>query len=153
LTSAALLSYSLLVLPLVSLLLASTVGGKAEKLGAAIFGLALALTWGAQMLGERASYPIFLAIDFGAAAAAGALTIRFPDKLWPGIAGCAQFLVLTFSITRALNFPLSETAYLYALNLSGSLVWGSLLAGTWASRCYRKPVDDWEVAAERLGIK
>jgi hypothetical protein len=80
------------------------------------------------------------------------LTFRYPDKLWPGLAACAQTLVVAFSATRLLEFPLSETAYLTMLNVSSFAVALALAGGTWASRWYRKPADEWDDAAERLGV-
>jgi hypothetical protein len=59
---------------------------------------------------------------------------------------------VAFSATRLLEFPLSETAYLTMLNVSSFAVALALAGGTWASRWYRKPADEWDDAAERLGV-
>lgn len=96
--------------------------------------VSVVLTWGGQALGEKAPFGAFMAIDLLTALAFGLLAFRYPEKLWPGLAGCGQFLVFTFSATRALDYPLSEGEYLHALNLSGMLVLASLGFGTWASR-------------------
>ena len=82
----------------------------------------------------------------------GVLTFKFPEKLWPGIAGCAQLLVFVFSATRVLEFPLSEQGYLIMLNLSSLLGVGSLAVGTWATRWRKREPDAWDLAAAKLGV-
>jgi hypothetical protein len=108
-------------------------GGKVERLGAGVCGGFMLLTWVAQISLDAPLYS-FLMIDTAMAGAFGVLAVRNPEKLWPGVAGVGQTVVVVFSATRALSFPMSEVAYLVALNLSGLVVAGALGAGTWAAR-------------------
>jgi hypothetical protein len=59
-------------------------------------------------------------------------------------------LVVVFSATRALNFPLSEQSYLVMINVSGLAGFGALAFGTWASRWRPKAPTEWDMAAARL---
>lgn len=94
-----------------------------------------------------------MGIDLLSALAFAALTFRNPDRLWPGVAGCGQFLVFVFSATRALEFPLSELAYLCALNISGLTVLAALTLGTIVSRWFPPAPSEWDLAEERLATR
>ena len=129
---------------------AIVLGGRAEKLGGGLVLSAILSTWIAQALWGMAPLYAFLPIDFAAACGFGILTARFPDKLWPGLAGCAQLLVFVFSATRAIDFPLSETAYLIMLNVSGFGVALALAGGTAVNRWHKPAPSQWDIAAEKL---
>jgi len=133
--------------PLVTILFASIFGRKPERLGAACYGIGLLLTWGGQMLIQKAPIYLFLGVDLLTAVGLGVITLRNPDKLWPGVAACAQMLVVVFSATRALDFPLSERSYLVMLNLSSLAGLAALAAGTWAARWGRRRTSAWDLAA------
>ena len=154
-----LLNLLVIILSFAPVVFAAVWGGRTERIGAAIIGSGQLLTWTAQsvaMLAPTASTTIpleaFMLIDLTMALSFGAFMLRYPDKLWPGLAGCAQFLVFVFSATRAIDFPLSERAFFVAVNLSSLGVLVALAAGTWAARWYRKPASDWDRAAVDLGL-
>ena len=133
------LSFILLGVFVCVLLFAFVAGGRTEKLGVAIavanvvIGILGRLVGGAEM-------PVYfsLILDLSTAVAFGVIAVRNPEKLWPGVAGVAMTFVMVFSATRAVGFPLSETAYTAALNLSSLLVQASLFAGAWSHRWGRK---------------
>lgn len=124
-----------------------TLGGRPEKLGAAAFGIATVSTWGVQGLGDLAPVHTFMAIDFSLSLAFGVIALRHPAKLWPGVAGCFQFLVFVFSATRAIDYPLSQFAYIAALSLCGIGVMLTLLLGTLVARYGKARTDEWETFA------
>jgi hypothetical protein len=128
------------------ILLASILGRKPERIGAGILGVGLLFTLGAQALAGGSPLFAFMVIDFLMALGLAVLTFRYPEKLWPGLAGCAQLLVFVFSATRAIDFPMSETTYLAALNLSCLGVTTALAGGTWAARWYRSPPSEWDLS-------
>ena len=143
-TSVSIPSLVIIGIGLSALLFAAVFGGKAERNGATLLAGNIALTWIAQASSDQAPLAAFLAIDLATAAAFGYLTFKNPEKLWPGVCGCAQLLIFVFSATRAIDFPMSEQAYLFMLSLSSLLCVGALAAGTWAAR-WRKPGDqDWD---------
>lgn len=135
---------AVLALTHVAAVLFSAIFGRiAERTGAAIYGASLALTWLVQdLLGTEIR--LFMLIDLSTSVAFGCLATRYPSKLWPGTAACAQFLVFIFSATRAINYPLAETAYLIALNLAGLGLLASLVVGTWRARWGVPRTDEWE---------
>lgn len=157
-TSAALLNLVVIVLSLAPVIFALTYGGRAERMGGAIIGVGQLLTWTAQGLAEAASasaqIPLhaFMLIDLALALALGGVMVRHADKLWPGLAGCAQFLVFVFSLTRVIDFPLSERAFFIAVNLSSAAVLVALAAGTWASRWGRRKPSEWDIAAQNIAL-
>ena len=113
-------------------------GGRDERLGACICVVGGGLTVLIQALSKEPSHFAVLAVDLGMAIAFGLLAVRTPDKLWPGVAAVAQTLLMAFSASRALHFPLSEAGYIAALNLSSTGVAIALLSGAWAHRRGRK---------------
>lgn len=149
-TSTVLVNTSLILLSLSAMLFAGVCGGKAERQSATIWFLLTMLTWTVQAAWGVAPISAFIVIDCLLALSFGWIALRFPDKLWPGLAGCAQFLVLIFSVTRAVRYPMSEDAYLIMLNLSGLGVTCALIGGTWASRWWKPRRDDWEEFAAAL---
>lgn len=119
----------------VAILVAFVIGGPAERAGGAIAAANVLLTTMAQLLApDQLPYFAFLAIDLLAAAAFGVLALRAPEKLWPGVAGVGQTMVIVFSATRALDYPLSELAYEAALNLSCVTVGLALAIGAVLAR-------------------
>lgn len=141
---------SLVLLSLSAMLFAGVCGGKAERQGAGIWLLLTMLTWTVQGVWGVAPTTAFMMIDCVLALSFGWIALRFPNKLWPGLAGCAQFLVLIFSVTRAVRYPLSQEAYIVMLNLSGLGVTCALIGGTWASRWWKPRRDEWEEFAVTL---
>lgn len=121
-------------------------GGKAERFGAALLVFNLGLTWTAQASGDAAPFYAFMLIDLLTAAGFAWLIVKNPNKLWPGLAGCAQFLIFVFSVTRAIEFPLSEVGYLVMLNLCSLLALSALAAGAWAARWGRAKPSAWDMA-------
>jgi hypothetical protein len=143
LSIAVFLSFLSIGMFLLSVLLALALGRSAERMGALVCAGGGVLTLVAQGVAVGGlPYLAFLSIDCSMAIAFGVLALRFPEKLWPGVAGVAQTLVVTFSATRALHFPLSEAAYTAALNLSSLAVGLSLAGGTIASRWSRRRTED-----------
>ena len=128
---------------------AASLGARAERWGALVYGLSIGLAWGAQAVGDRTPVYAFMLIDLATCLAFGVIMLRHPDKLWPGLAAVAQLLVFVFSATRVIDFPLSETAYLVMLNVSGLAVASAIAAGTWATRWGRRAPSEWDIAAER----
>ncbi len=130
-------------------------GGRCERIGAAIcFGSAV-LSLASQVFGlalANEAYPVltFLVIDLGTSVAFGVLAWKHPDKLWPGVAGVAQFLVFTFSASRLVNFPLDDVLLAHAINLSSFAVKLTLVAGTWQARWGKPKVDEWDEFAATL---
>lgn len=132
---AAILNLLVIGVLLSTLVFVTVVGGKVERAGAAILAVNVALTFAAQgLLGDHAPIYVLLLLDLAAALGFGALALRNPEKLWPGVAGVAMTFVMAFSATRATGFPLSEFAYLTALNLSSLLVKVAMVAGAWNHR-------------------
>ena len=129
-------------------------GRKAERLGAVVIGSGQVLTWGAQSAfqASAAQVPLtaFMAIDLSLALALGLIAFRYPDKLWPDLAACAQLLVFVFSVTRAIDFPLSPTAFIVAVNASSFMALVALCFGTWAARWCREPISEWDCAGPNL---
>ena len=110
----------------------SVFGGRAERIGAAIYGSNVGLTWLAQVVAPDAwSLYVFLTLDLSAGAFFGVLAVRYPDRVWPGVAGVAQSLLVAFTATRAIGFPLSPLAYVAAINISSFVVKASLVGGAW----------------------
>lgn len=142
-TSVSILSLVIIGLGLSALLFAAVFGGRAERSGAALLAGNIALTWIAQASAGQAPLLAFLAIDLVTAAGFGYLTFKNPEKLWPGVCGCAQLLIFVFSATRAIDFPMSEQAYLFMLSLSSLLCVGALAAGTWATRWRKSDDQEW----------
>lgn len=130
-----------------TLLFTAVVGGRVERTGAAIaFANLVATTAAGALIGEDTSPIVYMGIDLSTALAFGALALRNPEKLWPGVAGVAMTFVMVFSATRAIGFPLSPFSYMAALNLSGLLLQGTLIAGACAHRWGRRPAADLTVA-------
>lgn len=138
--STTLLSFTGIVSFVAAIVTAFIIGGRPERLGATVCVVGGMLSMGLQNLSPtELPFGAFLVIDLGMAAAFGVLAVKNPDKLWPGVAAVAQTLLMAFSASRALHFPLSETGYIAALNLSSTGVAIALLAGAWAHRWGRKP--------------
>ena len=89
----------------------------------------MAATWTVQVLIARAPPWGFLLIDLLTAAALLWVTLSYPEKLWPGVAAVSLVLGAAFSATRLIDFPLSEFAYLAALNISGLIASGAMITG------------------------
>jgi hypothetical protein len=131
-----------------TLLFTVVIGGRVERTGAGImFANVSATAVAGALMGVDPSPVVFMVIDICTALAFGALALRNPEKLWPGVAGVAMTFVMVFSATRAIGFPLSPFAYMAALNLSGLLLQGTLIAGACAHRWGRKPAADLKLAA------
>jgi hypothetical protein len=145
-------SLTLAVLYLLIIAFALAFGAKAERLGGVIFLVSTAATWTIQALGDWAPLPLLMGVDVATVACFTWLTFRYPDKLWPGLTACAQLLMVTFSATRVLDFPLSMTGYLIALNLSALLGFVFLAYGTWASRWGKRLVDEWGDSAHNAAV-
>ena len=149
---AATLNAGVPVFSVASIIFALICGRRAERIGGALVGTAVLSTWAAQAVVAKVPLAAFMTIDAGLAVGLAVLTFRYPDKLWPGLAGCAQFLVLIFSVTRLIEFPLSPTAFLAALNLSSLAVHACLAVGTWRARWSKPRPDEWDVAARDFGL-
>ena len=146
-TSTATLGVLLLVAPIATVAFASIFGSRSERVGASIYAVSIVVTWSAQLVGDKAPFFIFMGTDLLTAVALGVLTMRNPDKLWPGVAACAHTLVVVFSATRALEFPLSEHTYLVMLNVSSLAGLAALAVGTWAARWRPRTPSAWDIAA------
>lgn len=147
------LSLTIYLVPLGAIGGALIFGRSAERLGGIAIALAIAMTWAAQAVAGRAPVQAFLLIDLTLALSLAGIAVRYPEKLWPGLAGCAQFLVFVFSATRVIRYPLTETAYLVALTLSSVAVLGCLVVGTWRA-CWAKPRrDEWDEFAATLASR
>jgi hypothetical protein len=103
-----------------------------------------------QAFGDRAPLYSFLCVDLLTALGLAWVMLRNPEKLWPGVAACAQILVVVLSATRAIDYPLSERAYLIALGLCSMLGMGSLAIGAAVSRWGGCKPDPWLEAERRL---
>jgi hypothetical protein len=116
------------------LLFAAVFGGRHERAAALVLVSGAVATWAAQGLGpERTPEVAFLLIDFGVVL--GLLWVLVSSKLfWAGAACCAQMLLLMFTATRLVEFPLSEIGYIAMLQVSTVIVMVSLIYGTWAHR-------------------
>lgn len=132
------------------LLFAGVYGSRCERIGATVYITGFVATWVAQVTLGATPVLALIVIDAAVCIGFAYLTFRYPAKLWPGIAGCAQLLVVVFSATRMLDFPLSATTFLYALNVASLAVILSLCAGTWAARWLRRAPSDWDIAAQKL---
>lgn len=132
--------YDLVTLPLyLGVLSFASVAGKApQRWVAALTFTTLCTTWLVQAtLGNVVL--LKLAIDAGYAVAMLALLARY-KQFWIGTALCSQSLLLAFSSTRLVQFPLTELEYVSMLNLSSLGVFVSLFVGTLLGR--RKQPDD-----------
>ena len=122
-----------LLLTLGALLFAGVVGGRPERAVCLIIVGGTGVTWVAQALGDSTPEAAFLLIDL--AIGLGLLAVLVRTRLfWAGVACCAQMLMLAFTATRFVNFPLSELGYLVMLQVSSVMVAMSLIYGTWARR-------------------
>lgn len=124
---------------LAALGLAVVIGGRVERQGAAI--IVVNVVAGLVASAALSSDPYVVAacsIDVATALAFGVLAVRNPDKLWPGVAGVGVTFVMVFSATKAIGFPLNETAHVAALNLAGAIVHGSLAIGAVLERRGRR---------------
>ena len=119
---------------LVAIIVCLTIGGRAERTGGLIVAANLAATWAVQVSIAQAPPWGFLLIDLLTAAALLWVTLSYPEKLWPGVAAVSVVLGAAFSATRLIDFPLSEFAYLAALNISSLIVSGSLITGSVLNR-------------------
>lgn len=140
----------IVALTFVALAFTAIVGKRAERTAAALYLLNVALTWTAQGLTEHPPFFAYMLIDFAMATAFAALALRYQEKLWPGVAGCAQFFVFIFSVTHVIDFPLSEDAHIVAVNLSCLIVIGAMTAGAWQARWGKPRIDPWEEYATTL---
>ena len=129
-----------------TVLFAWVFGSRVERIGGTIFAVNVAANF--LLSGAFGQGPlVVMACDLAAAIAFGVLAVRAPDKLWPGIAGVGQTLVVMFSATRLLDYPLSAGAYSIAVNLAGITVELALVAGTCRARWGSKPAQDAAVYA------
>ena len=112
---------------------AAVVGGRPERLGAGMILLACLVTWSRQALVDMTAVELSLVVDALLAIGLGGLLYVY-RLTWIGAAACAQTLLLAFSASRMVNFPLSEQGYLIALSLSSSGVFASIAIGAWAKR-------------------
>jgi len=118
-----------------AVLLGLGLGGRAERAGAGICLVGGLLTVALQtLIADEQLYVAAVTIDLAMAIAFAALAVKVPEKLWPGVAAVSQTLLVAFSATRMLEFPLSEKAYIAALNLSSLGVALSLASGTLVHR-------------------
>jgi hypothetical protein len=83
-------------------------------------------------------------LDLLTALGFAALALRYPAKLWPGVAACAQYFVFTFSFSKLVNFPLDDVLLAHCSTISSINVSGALVAGTWMARWGRRRPDEWE---------
>jgi hypothetical protein len=134
-----------LIFVLGALAFAGIFGGRAERAGAAIFAGSTLITWGAQVTPGLPQEVAFITIDLAVAIAFGLLLMR-TRLTWVGAACCAQLLVLAFTATRFVNFPLSEAAYIAMLQLSAIVVCAAMAFGAWERRWGRKN-EELELAA------
>ena len=119
-----------------------TLGRRPERLGALICIAGAVASIGLQALSpEKLPYIAALVIDLSTAVAFAWLALKHPQKLWPGAAAVAQTLLVAFSATRAIGFPLSEDEYVAAINLASLGVAIALCGGVIASRL-PQPVEE-----------
>jgi hypothetical protein len=112
-----------------TLLFAAVAGRTPERWGAGMVFTALLMTW----ISGNVETVLNLAIDATLAIALLVLFF-FHRRFWVACAFCAQTMLLAFSSSRLIEFPLSAFEYVLALNVSSIMVFGSLLLGTVASR-------------------
>ena len=127
-----------------TLVMAFAFGRRVERIGAMICVLGGLFTTAAQAVaaGQLPHIAFLLTVDVGMAVAFGVLALSFPEKLWPGVAAVAQTMLIVFTATRALDFPLSPGAYTAAMNLSALAVSLSLAAGVVSERWGRRRPND-----------
>lgn len=113
---------------------ALALGGVAERIGACICTCGALASITVQSLSTTPNYYALIGIDLAMAVAFTALAMRMPAKLWPGVAAVSQTLLVAFSGTRLIGFPLSQDAYIAAINLSSLGVAVALGAGACAHR-------------------
>jgi hypothetical protein len=122
-----------------TLIFAGIAGQAAERWAAGLIFAAMVACW---VVGSGVtSYN--LAIDALLAISLLSLFVRH-KKLWLGCALNAQVLLLAFSSTRLIDFPLTTLEYVVMLNVSSVGVFTSLLFGTIHARWGRSPDADAE---------
>lgn len=130
---------AMLVVYLGVLAFAAVVGRNAERnVSLCVFAAAI-LTWIVPLAVQNDPATANLVVDAALAIALLGSVLRY-RLLWIGAAACSQCLLLAFSSTRLLDFPLTKVEYLFVLNLSSVGVFASLFVGTLLSR--RKQVED-----------
>jgi hypothetical protein len=131
--------------------LAGALGGRCEREGACLYGgLSFAILV-VQAFGTGPHLAVILVgLDFLTALGFVAIAFRYPEKLWPGVAACAQYFVFTLSFGKLVGFPLNEVLLIRASTISSVNVSAALVAGTWAARWRKAPVDPWEEYAATL---
>ena len=145
---ALLITWGVVLAVLCTVLFAWFAGGRTEKAGAIIFGSNVGSIFVLQVVFGVHAPLVTLGIDLATAFAFGALALSAPDKLWPGVAGVGQTLVVTFAANRMLDYPLNPIAYAVAVNLSGLSVEVALVAGAWMHRWGpKKTTDELEFAS------
>lgn len=149
------MQWSLVAAWAAGVLFAIAYGRRCERLGAAICVAGAVLSASSQVISLRLLgdyYPTAVMAFTGLAEciAWALLTVRYSNKLWPGVAGCFQFMVMIFSISQQTNFPLPDQVMVAMINLSALGVTASLTAGTYMTRWRKPPVDQWEQYAETL---
>lgn len=137
------------------ILFALAVGQRCERLGAGICLGGALLTACAQIVSLKLLndyYPTtaFAGVYIATSVAFAALALRYPEKLWPGVAGCFQFLVCMFSVSRQVNFPLDDQALVALSNVSALGVTTTLAVGSYLARWGKPRYDEWEEFAAKL---
>ncbi len=139
---------SLLVLAVFALgiLFAVVFGRTAERTGAALLAANAVLTLAAQATIDFAPLYCLLAIDLATFLGLAWLTFANREKLWPGLASCAQLLVAMFSATRLIDFPLTSNQYMMMVSVCSVLTVSALVGGTAVSRFFPRSASDWDMA-------
>ena len=152
LTSEHLLSLSILGCFLAAVVFAGIFGRTPERIGAGLLATNAVLTLLAQATISDAPFYYLIAIDLSTFLGLGWLTLTNTDKLWPGLAACAQLLVAMFSVTRVIDFPLTETQYAFMVSVCSMLTVSALAGGTLVTRFFPRDPSEWDVAygAERV---
>ena len=114
---------------------ALVLGRKPERIGGAVCIVsALATLILTALSPHKLPYIGILAVDLSVAMAFAWLALKHPKKLWPGAAAVSQTLLVAFSATRAIGFPLSEEEYVAAINVASLGVAVALGAGAVLAR-------------------
>jgi hypothetical protein len=133
---------SIMLLALASLIFAAKIGAWPERVGAATIFLASVATQLIQLsVGREPPLWIMGFIDFAQCLVFLGLTLK-AKRVWAGFAGCAQLLVVVFTVVRYFEFPLAGTPYLIVLNVCGWVPILALVGGAIAHR-WGKPQDEY----------
>ena len=123
-----------LVVILASIVIALAFGRSTERQGALVVFASTALTISVQgVTGAAVPLNQVTLIDSCVTVSLLALFVR-SGRLWIGIAGCFQTLVLAFDLSRYIGYPLTSSQFLIASNLVWAGVCLSLAGGACARR-------------------